>query len=119
MSEIKTYRDLLIWQKSMALVSEVYKLTKSFPNEEMFGLSAQLRKASVSVPSNIAEGYGRNSTKDYVRFLHIAIGSLYEIQTQIEIAFELKYLPSEDFTRLDKLMKEIERMISSLLRKLK
>ena len=119
MSEIKTYKDLLIWQKSMALVSEVYKLTKSFPNEEMFGLSAQLRKASVSVPSNIAEGYGRNSTKDYVRFLHIAIGSLYEIQTQIEIAFELKYLPSEDFTRLDKLMKEIERMISSLLRKLK
>ncbi|HGY55478.1 MAG TPA: four helix bundle protein [Caldithrix abyssi] len=116
---MKTYRDLLIWQKSMALVSEVYKLTKSFPNEEMFGLSAQLRKASVSVPSNIAEGYGRNSTKDYVRFLHIAIGSLYEIQTQIEIAFELKYLPSEDFTRLDKLMKEIERMISSLLRKLK
>jgi four helix bundle protein len=89
---VKTYRDLLVWRKSMELVTEVYKQTKSFPKDEVWGLTIQIRRSAVSIPSNIAEGYGRNSTNDYIRFLQIASGSLYEVQTQLEIAFNLGFL---------------------------
>jgi len=116
--QIKTYRDLLVWQKSMVLVTEIYRLSKSFPKDEAYGLSSQMRRCAVSIPSNIAEGYGRKSTSDCIRFLYIAAGSLYELQTQIEIALNLQYLKRIDFNRLYELSREIERMLSSLTRKL-
>ena len=75
-----------MWQKPMVLVTEVYKISKEFPNDETYGLTSQIRRCAVSIPSNIAEGYGRNSTNDYIHFLRIATGSLYELQTQMEIA---------------------------------
>ena len=84
----------------MVLVTEIYKITKTFPAPEMYGLTSQLRRSAVSIPSNIAEGYGRNSTNDYKRFLQIAVGSLYEVQTQIEIAFNLKYLDEQSIKKL-------------------
>ncbi len=116
---MKTYRELIVWQKSMDLVTTIYKVTSVFPNEENFGLTSQMRRSSVSIPSNIAEGYGRNSLNDYIRFLNIAVGSLYELQTQIEIAFNLSYVLKEQFEVIHENSREIERMMSSLIRKLK
>ena len=118
MTQIRTYRDLIVWQKAMALVLETYRLSKRFPKNETYGLAAQMRRCAVSIPSNIAEGYGRNSTSDYVRFLRIATGSLYELQTQMEISSKLEYLKRADFDRLYESSREIERMLSSLSRKL-
>lgn len=89
---MKSYRDLIVWQKGMTLVVDIYKITKYFPDEEKFGLTSQIRRCVVSIPSNIAEGYGRNYTKDYVRFLQIARGSLFECQTQLEIAVNLNFI---------------------------
>ena len=114
---IKSYRDLIIWQKSMQLVTKVYRKTKILPREELYGLVAQIRRSSVSIPSNIAEGYGRNSTNDYLRFLQIASGSLYELQTQLEICLNLEYLSKEDFESIDEQSREIERMLGSLIQK--
>ncbi len=116
--QVKTYRDLVVWQKSMALVTEIYKQTKSFPKDETYGLTSQIRRCAVSIPSNIAEGYGRNSTSDYVRFLRVAAGSLYELQTQMEISSNLRYLNKSNFDRLYESSREIERMLSSLTKKL-
>lgn len=103
----------------MALVTEVYMLTNSFPKEELYGLSSQIKRSSISIPSNIAEGYGRSGNKDYLKFLNISIGSLFEMQTQIEIAFNLNYVTKEQFNNIYELSKEIERMISSYSRKIK
>ena len=103
----------------MGLVIEVYRKTKEFPAEEVYGLTSQIRRSSVSIPSNIAEGYGRNSTSDYIRFLQIAAGSLYELQTQLEISANLEYLDKKEFEQLCILSKEIERMLGSLIRKLR
>lgn len=116
--KIKTYRDLLTWQKSLALVTEIYRVSRSFPKDEVYGLAQQMRRSAVSIPSNIAEGYGRNSTSDYVRFLHVASVSLYELQTQAEIALNLRYLKKSDFDKLYESSRKIERMLSSLIRKL-
>lgn len=116
--KINTYRDLKIWQKAMVLVTEVYSITNKLPDSEKFGLIAQMRRSSVSVPSNMAEGYGRNSTNDYLRFLQIAVGSLYELQTQIIIAYKLKYISQSDYQLLFEKSREIERMTTSLIRKL-
>jgi four helix bundle protein len=118
MAQIKTYRDLLVWQKSMALVTEVYRLSKVFPADEVYGLISQMRRCAVSIPSNIAEGYGRNSNSDYVRFLRVASASLYELQTQAEIALNLNYYKKTDFDKLYEYSREIERMLSSLIKKL-
>ena len=79
---MKTFRDLIIWQKPMTLVTKVYKISNTFPNNEAYGLTSQIRRCSISIPSNIAKGYGRNYTNDYIHFLRIATGSLYELQTQ-------------------------------------
>ena len=116
---MKTYRDLIIWQKSMTFVTEIYKLTATFPKEEIYGITSQIRRSAVSVPSNIAEGYGRNSTGDYLRFLNIASASLYEIQTQIEISRNLNYIQREQFEYIYELSRERERMLSSLVAKVK
>lgn len=116
--QAKTYRDLIVWQKAMALVTVIYLISKKLPRDETYGLISQIRRCAVSIPSNIAEGYGRNSTSDYIRFLHIATGSLYELQTQLEIAFNLEYLKKTDFDKLYESSREIERMLTSLSRKL-
>ena len=116
---MKTFRDLLVWQKSMNFVTVVYQISKTFPNEELFGLTSQIRSCSISIPSNISEGFGRDSVKDYLRFLNIAISSLFELQTQLEIAFNLQYIPKEKFDELYELSREIERMLSSFIRSIK
>ena len=103
----------------MSLVTQIYQLTKTFPREELYGLVSQTRRCAVSVPSNIAEGYGRRSTDDYLRFLQIAISSLYEMQAQIEIALNLRYLTNDKFQSLYESTREIERMLSSLIRKVR
>ena len=114
---MRNYRDLIVWQKSMALVTEVYSITRLFPKEELYGLVSQIRRSAVSIPSNIAEGYGRYSTNDYIRFLQIAIGSLYEFQTQLEIGLNLGYLSKDIYEKVYEQSREIERMLSSLIKK--
>lgn len=103
----------------MNFVTEVYKISKQFPKEETFGLTSQIRRSSVSISSNIAEGFGRQGLGDYIRFLNIAMASLFELQTQLEISFNLEYISKERFDKLYELSREIERMLSSLIRKLK
>ena len=119
MNSIKSYRDLIVWQKSMQLVSEVYLQSKAFPSEELYGLTSQIRRCAISIPSNIAEGYGRNSTNDYKRFLQISVGSLYELQTQIEIAFRLNYLTEPYFNQTSALCTEIDKMLYTIIQKIK
>lgn len=116
---MKTFKELLVWQKSMLLVTEIYKVTKEYPKEELFGLSSQMRRSSVSIPSNIAEGFGREGLNDFIRFLNISISSLFEIQTQIEISYNLNFIDKVVFEDLYTSTKEIERMLSSLIRSLK
>lgn len=116
---IRSYRDLEVWQRGVDLVERIYKLTPSFPSEEKFGLTAQIRRAAVSIPSNIAEGWGRDSTKDYVRFVRIARSSLFEVETQRIIAHRLGYL-NEDALKTSLQETEVEsRMLLSLIRSLK
>lgn len=100
----------------MSLVSRVYKISNSFPNDEKFGLTLQIRKAVVSVPSNIAEGWGRSTTKNYIQFLRISRGSLYEIETQLQIALDLKY--TDDTKPAMALIAEVGKMLNSLINKL-
>ncbi|PXY45780.1 four helix bundle protein [Flavobacterium hydrophilum] len=116
---MKTFRDLLIWQKSMNLVTEIYQITNSFPKEEIYGLSSQIRRSSISIPSNIAEGYGRNGNSELLRFLNISISSLFEMQTQLEISFNLKYITEYQFSKTNGESRELERMLSAFIKKLK
>ncbi|MNX63029.1 hypothetical protein D3C86_940160 [compost metagenome] len=113
------FRKILVWQKSITLVTKIYKATSTFPKEEMFGLTSQIRRSSVSIPSNIAEGSGRESNKDFSRFLYISLGSIFEMQTQLEIAKNIIYINEEEFNLLYEDSREIERMLASLIRKLK
>lgn len=116
---MNTFRDLLIWQKSMNIVTEIYQLTNSFPKEEFYGLSSQIRRCSVSIPSNIAEGYGRDGNNDYLRFLNISMSSLFEMQTQLEISFNLKFLSENQFNKINGESRELERMLIAFIRKIK
>ncbi|MEK6702681.1 MAG: four helix bundle protein [Planctomycetota bacterium] len=118
MSEIRSHRDLVAWQKAVELGLAIYSLTKSFPDNERFGLVSQLRRAGVSVASNIAEGYGRGSTTDYVRFLRMARGSLYEIDTQLLIAHRLEYLPENTFQKAELQLNECSRVLVGLIKSL-
>ncbi len=102
------FKDLEIWKKSRVFCSEIYAITSKFPETEKFGLTNQLRRAAVSIPSNIAESYSRKSNKDFSRFLQITLGSAYEIETQLLISFDLKFI---DQTELNKLSKELESII--------
>ena len=108
-----SYRDLIVWQKAMNLAKEVYRLTKSFPKDEMYGLTSQIRRCSVSIPSNIAEGRGRNSDKEFIRFLSISLGSLYELQTQLELALAFNYITN--FDEINQLSIEVEKMLNALI----
>ncbi len=116
---MKTFRDLFIWQKSMTLVTQTYELTQNFPKEELFGLTSQIRRSAISLPSNIAEGYGRESNKEFYRFINIAISSLFEFQTQIEIAKNINYLNEIEFKKIYEETRELEAMIISFSKKLK
>lgn len=115
---MKSYRDLIVWQKSMNWVTLVYKISGVFPESEKIGLVSQIKRSSVSVPSNIAEGYGRNYKKDYAKFLQIARGSLYECQTQTEIAVNLSFIKREQIQEASDLSIKIEKMLNSLVNKL-
>jgi len=103
----------------MAFVTKVYIETKSFPLEELYALTSQIKRSATSIPSNIAEGYGRDGKKDYLRFLNIALSSLFELQTQIEIAYNLGFLNEKSFTTLYEDSREIERMLSSFIKQIK
>jgi four helix bundle protein len=116
---VKSYKDLLVWQKSMVLVELIYKITKSIPSHEQWGLISQMRRAAVSVPSNIAEGYGRQTTGNYKQFLYICRGSLYEIETQLLVCIRLNYLNQNDAEDILKNITEISKMLFSLISKLK
>lgn len=111
---VQHYRQLIVWQKAMELVKMVYELTAKFPKEELFGLTGQMRRASVAVPSNIAEGQGRNSTKDFLRFVSISYGSLLELETQTFISEMLKYLTSEETNLLLEKCAEVGRLANGL-----
>ena len=117
--EEHTFRKLLVWQKSMQLVTNVYKTAQLLPKEEMYALTSQIKKCAVSIPSNIAEGYGRETNKEYLRFLNIALSSLFELQTQLEIAYNLNYFNQDDFNLLYEQTREIERMLTSFIKKIK
>jgi four helix bundle protein len=115
---VKSYHDLIVWQKAMNLVTQIYRVTKEFPRDEIYGLTAQLRKAAVSVPSNIAEGQGRFSTREFIRFLSIAHGSLCETETQILIAERLLYIDEQVRNQLMSLSAEVGRLLHGLVRAL-
>ena len=114
----KNYRDLVVWKRSIELVKVTYKLMRFLPKEETYALSNQIRRAVVSIPSNIAEGNGRASSKDYARFLSMARGSKYELETQLLICVELCYLTQEQITHAMNLSEEIGRMLNVLIAKL-
>ncbi|MCK4921382.1 MAG: four helix bundle protein [Bacteroidales bacterium] len=116
MSSIKSHKDLDIWKRSIVLVTEIYKFTKEFPSDEKYGLTNQLRRAAISVPSNIAEGAARKSSKEFVQFLHIALGSLSEIDTQIIIAKNLNYLQNVELYLKE--IKSLKLMTRGLIRKI-
>lgn len=116
---MSTYRNLIIWQKWMELVTEAYRLAPSFPLEELYGLSSQIKRSAISIPSNIAEGYGRESKKDYLKFLNIAVSSLFEHQTQLEIAKNLGFTSEETHISIHENTREVERMLPSFIRKIK
>jgi len=115
---LKSYRDLEVWQKAMDLVVEVYRLTKHFPPDERFGLTSQIQRASVSIPANIAEGYGRTHRGDYLHHLSVARGSLLEVETHLTLAVRLKYIKREDAAPTWRLGQEVGKMLRKLLQSL-
>ncbi|MDT5123112.1 MAG: hypothetical protein QOC96_2594 [Acidobacteriota bacterium] len=111
---LKSYGELIAWQKAMDLVQSVYEAVRAFPKEEIYGLTSQLKRAAVSVPSNIAEGQGRKSTREFLHHLSIAYGSLMEVETQILIAVRLDYLSQQDAERIIERTSEVGRLINGL-----
>ena len=116
---VKPHKKLNVWQLAMDIVEDVYNLSETFPVNERFGLTSQLRRCAVSVPSNIAEGAARNTTKEFINFLHIAQGSLSELDTQLEISFRLKLINQEYLLSLDSKLLQVDQMLSGLISSLK
>jgi len=116
---VRGYRDLLVWRRSVDLALEIYEATESFPRREVYGLAAQMRRAAVSVPSNIAEGHGRDHLGDYLHHLSIANGSLMEVETQVVIAMRRNYFGNDLEQRLLECSAEVGRMLAGLTRSLK
>jgi len=114
-----SHKELKVWQKSIELVKSIYEFTNSFPQSEQFGLTSQMRRAAVSIPSNIAEGCGRNSNNELIHFLYIVLGSAAELETQIIISNELNFLDNEKSEKLLNLNFEIIKMTSSLINSIK
>jgi len=117
LNKITSHKDLKVWQESMNLVTEIYSISERFPNHEAYGLITQLRRAAVSIPSNISEGAGRKGKKEFSRFLFIALGSLSEVETQLEIAFRLDYI--KDIEETNKKIFFIRKMLANLIKSLK
>lgn len=117
--KIQSFKDLIVWQKSIILVAEVYKVTEKFPREELFGLTSQMRRSAVSIPSNIAEGKCRGTRKDFAQFLQIALGSGAELETQIIIAKMLPKIKNSDYQSAIKLLDEVMRMLSAMISRLR
>ncbi|MDI7259765.1 MAG: four helix bundle protein [Thermodesulfobacteriota bacterium] len=116
-TEVKTHKDLEVWKQSIDLVTDIYRITEGFPKNEGFGLTSQIRRASVSVPANISEGAARNSTKEFIQFLYIGLGSLSELETLLIISENLRFIQSEPFlNRITALRKMLIRLIQSLRR---
>jgi len=110
------FRDLLVWQKGMELVTLVYSLIKLFPKDEQYALASQVKRSAVSIPSNIAEGFGRRHKQDYIRFLEIARSSLYELQTQLEIARNVNFIKDQDLNQVFVMCHELEKMLNSFIK---
>jgi len=117
--DIRDYKDLLVWQKGINLVEVVYRITGNLPACEQWGLTSQMRRAAVSIPSNIAEGYGRQSTGNYKQFLSISRGSLLELETQIYLCVRLGYLNQNDAEEAFSKIIELNKMLSSLIKRIK
>jgi four helix bundle protein len=117
--KIHTYKDLIVWQKSMRLVVEIYKLTEKMPREEVYGLTSQMRRSAVSIPSNIAEGRRRGSKNEYRQFLTIAYGSGAELETQVELLKQLPFGSKLSYNNVDNLLSEVMRMINKMLSSLR
>ena len=115
---LKNYRDLKVWQKAYQLCLEVYRVTKEFPSEEKYGLVSQIRRAAVSIPSNVAEGYGRKTTPEYIQFLYVAYGSLCELETQILLSGDLGFVDSKEIEAIEGKIGELERMLKALIKSL-
>jgi len=115
---VQSYKDLIVWQKALDLVEIIYQVTNAFPKEELYGLTNHLRRAAVSIPSNIAEGHGRSSAQEFHRFLSIAKGSLAEVETQLLIAQRLGYLSNDQLAQILSLQVEINKMTNGLMAKL-
>ena len=115
---MSSYRELLVWQKSIDFVIDIYKLTNKFPKEEMYGLSSQMRRAAISIPSNIAEGRTRHTDKEFARFLFIAQGSRAELETHIIICEKLNYIKNDELVDYMNKLEEIGKMITSLKKKI-
>jgi len=115
---VKSYKDLIVWQKSILLSKKIYEITKSFPKEELFGITSQIRRASVSIACNIAEGHARNSTGEFKQFIGISKGSLAETETLIFLSKELNLITNEIYTEIDSICTEISKMLSGLLKSL-
>ena len=113
---MKTHKDLDVWRKGIDLVTEIYETTKFFPKEELFGITSQIRKSAISIPSNIAEGAGRNHKKEFKQFLYISLGSLNELQTQLIICKNIGYLKEEAYKNFEIKLDDIGRMISGLIK---
>lgn len=114
---ISSYKDLIVWQKAISLVVEIYKLTENFPKEEIYGITAQMRRSAISIPSNIAEGRFRGTKKDYLQFLRISYGSGAELETQIEISKRLPKTKDLDYSKADSLLEEVMKMLNVIIRK--
>ncbi len=113
---LRSYKELIVWQKSIGLVKDVYKLTGKFPKNELYGLSSQMQRAAISIPSNIAEGYSRKNLKEYIQFLYIAYGPAAEIETQLIIAKEL--YPKFNYDIIESLLEEVRKMLNTIIKKL-
>ena len=115
-NKIKSYQDLIVWQKSVLLVTDIYALTKNFPQDERFGITSQLNRAAVSVPTNIAEGWGRETSKNYLQFLRISRGSVMEVQTLLIISKNLNYISEEKFEILRNKTEEVGKILQGLIK---
>jgi four helix bundle protein len=118
MEKIKSFKELKIWQKGIEIVKDVYVLTKKFPQDELYGLTSQIRRSAVSIPSNIAEGFKRVHNKEYKQFLHIALGSAAELETQLIIAKEIGLISENELSGFSEKLDHLTKMISSLLNKI-
>src|SRR3989338_791109 len=115
---IHSYKELVVWQKSMELVALIYKTTYSFPKEEIYGLTSQMRRAAISIPSNIAEGRGRGTKKEFTQFLRISYGSCAELETKLEVAKKLSFGEKLDYNKVDILLTEVSKMLYVMIKNL-